>query len=252
MDAMPLIRATFVGLLCLATGASQAARAAPGMILGDSIGVGLALAGGVKSLAHNSVRIGADGVLREIASAPAGTVMFISLGTNDAVGSIKGVEARIDRVVAAIDASGAKAVWVGPVCVIQPWNETVVKLDALLRRKLAGRVTYVSLADDAYCDASIRGHDGVHFTAAGYHRLWAKARAAAGEAIDGGTGPETAKTVKRKRKKQSQKTRHAAALLSKTSALFGALPHVAQRFVLTFDGTGGLLAERRPFGLSRT
>ena len=183
---------------------APAACAAPGIVLGDSIGVGLAAAGGIKGLAHNSVTIGSGDIARQIGAVPAGAVAFISLGTNDAVGSIKGIEARIDRTMAAVQAAGIKAVWVGPVCVIQPWNERVTQLDAVLRRKLAGRIAYVSLAGAAYCESGIRGHDGVHFTFAGYRRLWAQARAAAGEEIEGGTAaiPHAAT---RKRKKTHRK-----------------------------------------------
>ena len=181
--------------------------AAPGIVLGDSIGVGLAAAGGLKGLAQNSVTIGSGDIARQIAAVPAGAVAFISLGTNDAVGSIKGVEARIDRTLAAIEAAGLTAVWVGPVCVIQPWNETVTQLDAVLRRKLAGRVPYVSLAGEAYCDTGIRGHDGVHFTFAGYRRLWARARAAAGQDIES-SAASVPKPGANKRKKPRRKHTH--------------------------------------------
>ena len=185
------------------------AAAAPGIVLGDSIGVGLAAAGGVKALAHNSVTIGSGDIARQIGAVPAGAVAFISLGTNDAVGSIKGIEARIDRTVAAVQAAGIKAVWVGPVCVIKPWNETVTKLDAVLRRKLAGRIAYVSLAGDTYCDAGIRGHDGVHFSFAGYRRLWAQARSAAGEEIEGSSAGRMPKATRKKHRKTHRRHHHA-------------------------------------------
>jgi lysophospholipase L1-like esterase len=185
-----------------------AARAAQGIILGDSIGVGVAAASGVKTLAHNSVIIRQKAVLEQIAQVPKGAVAFISLGTNDAVGSIKGVGAQIERVAGAIEAAGIKAVWIGPVCVIQPWNATIAQLDAVLREKLDGRIAYVSVAGESFCDASIRGHDGVHFTFAGYRKIWALAQAAAGEPISAepaGAGPVKIVTTVRKHNKKRRK-----------------------------------------------
>jgi hypothetical protein len=173
--------------------AAAPAHAAPGLMLGDSIGVGLSLASGVKRLAHNSVTIGREDILGQIASVPAGTVAFLSLGTNDAVGSIAGVSARIDKVLAAVDAAGVNAVWIGPVCVIQPWNKTVSELDGILRKKLAGRMTY--------------------FTFAGYGRIWALARAASGVQIEGAAasaGSKPVKKVKKHRKKGKKRLKKAA------------------------------------------
>lgn len=189
---------------------ARPASAAPGLVLGDSIGVGVSLASGVRRLAHNSVTIGRDDILGQIAQVPAGTVAFLSLGTNDAVGSIKGVGARVEKVLAAVDAAGIKAVWIGPACVIQPWNTTIGELDQILSSKLSGRMPYVSIAGEGFCDTAIRGHDGVHFTFAGYRRIWVLARAAAGEQIE--AGPEIAaagKAVKKARKHKKKKHKKA-------------------------------------------
>lgn len=196
------------GLALAAQILAMPALATPALILGDSIGVGLSLASGVKALAHNSVLIGRDDILGQIAQVPVGTIAFLSLGTNDAVGSVKGVTARIEKVLAAVEAAGIKAVWVGPVCVIQPWNETVGELDALLAKTLAGRMTYVSYADAGLCDRAIRGRDGVHFNMTGYKTLWGMARVAAGETIDAGPVLAAAGHAAKKAKKHRKKRRH--------------------------------------------
>ena len=188
--------------------AASPALSAPGLVLGDSIGVGVSLASGVKRLAHNSVTIGREDILGQIAQVPAGTVAFVSLGTNDAVGSIKGVGPRVDKVLAAVDAAGITAVWIGPACVIQPWNSTVGELDKLLSDKLAGRMAYVSIADAKFCDSSIRGPDGVHFTFAGYKRIWSVARAAAGVEIEASAdAPAASKAVHKVKKHKKKKLR---------------------------------------------
>ena len=243
----------FAGTAILAFLASVSTGvAAPGIVLGDSIGVGLAAAGGVKTLAHNSVTIGSGDIAHQIGAVPAGAVAFISLGTNDAVGSIKGVEARIDRTVAAVRAAGIKAVWVGPVCVIKPWNETVIKLDAVLRRKLAGRIPYVSLAGETYCDTAIRGHDGVHFSFSGYRRLWAQARAAAGEEIEGGA-VGTLKATKKKHKKAHRKRHHAVtAVLRAPRTESCALAHIGMGAGSAGNGVWRLLADRGKVSPPRT
>ncbi len=163
---------------------SLAAIAAPGIVLGDSIGVGVSMASGLPRLAHNSVTIRSANAIEQVRRTPHDTVAFLSLGTNDAVGSITGVTDGIDRIVAAAQRANVNLIWIGPVCVRKSWNTNVVKLDELLRQRLAGRIRYVSLADEELCDASLRGGDGVHFNMRGYQLLWSKVRAAAGVDIE--------------------------------------------------------------------
>jgi len=159
------------------------ALSAQGIILGDSIGVGVSMASGLPRLAHNSVSIRSANAVEQIRRAR-DKVAFLSLGTNDAVGSIVGVSGGIERIVEAARKSNVKLVWIGPPCVLKSWNTNVVKLDAALQSQLAGRVAYVSVADQKICDRSLRAADGVHFTMQGYRILWSRARAAAGTEID--------------------------------------------------------------------
>ncbi len=50
-----------------------------------------------------------------------------------------------------------------------------------MQAQLAGTsVTYVSLQDPEFCERSLHAGDGVHFTMAGYARMWQKAASAAG------------------------------------------------------------------------
>ncbi|MEA2855825.1 MAG: hypothetical protein QOH98_146 [Methylobacteriaceae bacterium] len=184
----------------------SAAHAAPGIVLGDSLGVGVSMAAGVPRLAHNSVAIRSADALEQIKRTPQGTVAFISLGTNDAVGSINNVEPGIDRIIDTAKSAGVKLVWIGPPCVFKPWNSNVEKLDGILKRKLAsGPVAYVSIADSAVCDKSLRAGDGVHFNMRGYAMLWGRAREAAGVAIDAKPhefSPQKTRRVKYRRKWQ--------------------------------------------------
>ena len=160
------------------------AIAAPGIVLGDSIGVGVSMASGLPRLARNSVTIRSPSAIEQVRRTPHDTVAFLSLGTNDAVASVAGITDGIDRIVAAAQRANVNLVWIGPVCVRKSWNTNVMKLDELLRQRLAGRVRYVSLADQELCDPSLRGRDGVHFNMRGYQLLWSKARAAAGVDIE--------------------------------------------------------------------
>jgi len=203
------MRAGFAGLL-LAAGAAPA-WSARGIVLGDSIGVGVSMASGLSRLAHNSVFIHSPDALAQIRRAPEGSVVFLSLGTNDAVGQISaGVARSIDRIVAAADAARVRLVWIGPVCVLKDWNKNVVKLDAILRQKLSGRATYVSVADQSFCEPGLHGGDGVHFSMRGYQMVWAKAQAAIDEPIEGGASVAPADEPPRARHKKPHAKKHVA------------------------------------------
>ena len=109
----------------------------------------------------------------------------MSLGTNDAVGGALDVDKRVEAIVAAAEAQGIKLYWVGPPCVLKPWQAHSKKLDEILKAQLAGTsVTYVSLQDPSFCDPSIHAGDGVHFSMAGYARLWHKAATVAGIPVE--------------------------------------------------------------------
>jgi hypothetical protein len=65
--------------------------------------------------------------------------------------------------------------------VLKPWEAYSKKLDGILQTQLAGTsVLYVSMQDAAFCDPSIHAAEGVHFSMAGYTRMWQKAATAAG------------------------------------------------------------------------
>jgi len=195
-----------VALLCIATVlGSSPAIAAPAVVLGDSIGVGVSMAGGVPRLAHNSVTIRSADVIRQLKRLSPGTVAFLSLGTNDAVGSIAGVERGVDRIVQAARSGDLHLVWIGPPCVLKPWNTNVTKLDSILSHRLAGQVPYVSIADPQLCDTSLRGADGVHFNMRGYSVLWARAQSVAGVGIE---AAEIAPEEPSERKPRIRKIRH--------------------------------------------
>jgi hypothetical protein len=172
-------RRLFVALVLLA--APSAAAAERYEIVGDSIGVGVDWAAKAPSQARNSVAIYNGWVLDQLLRSPRGATVFMSLGTNDAVGGALNVKQPVEKIVAAANEQGLRLVWIGPPCVLKPWNDNVKKLDAILREELHGTgVTYVSMSDPDLCDRSLRAGDGVHFNMAGYTRMWHKAAAAAG------------------------------------------------------------------------
>lgn len=197
-------------LAAMAAGAAALLLAAPGraataIVIGDSIGVGVSMAGGAPRLAHNSVAIRGKDALAQLHRVPHDAVAILSLGTNDAVGSIAGVERGVEKIVAAAEDAGVRLVWLGPPCVSKPWNKNVVKLDQILASRLAGRAAYVSVADDSICDKSLRAGDGVHFNMRGYSLLWTRAREAAGLPAEAAPGPAVAQA-----RKPAHKRRHLA------------------------------------------
>jgi hypothetical protein len=170
--------------LLVALAAPSAASAADIRIIGDSIGEGVHFATNYPSPANRfNVAIYTPFIFQQMSEMPRGAIVFMSLGTNDAVGGAAalGVQKRVEQIVAAAEAQGVKLYWLGPPCVLKPWETYSKKLDEILAAQLAGgSATYVSLQDADFCERSLHAPDGVHFTMAGYARMWQKAASAAG------------------------------------------------------------------------
>ena len=173
------IRNWLISAAILALPAS--AYAEDGRVIGDSIGVGVSWAAKIPSTAKNSVSIYSGAIMEQLHQAQKGETVFMSLGTNDAVGGALDVKAHVAAIVAEADKLGVKLVWIGPPCVLKPWEEYAKKLDGILASELSGTsATYVSTQGEEFCDAKVHAPEGVHFSMAGYTRMWQKAAAAAG------------------------------------------------------------------------
>ncbi len=165
---------------------SPQVQAANEVVTGDSLGVGIAMASGFENRAANSVSIRAGSAVEQLRKVRPGSTVFMSLGTNDAVGSIKGLDKGIDLIVRTAQTSRLKLIWIGPPCVMKPWDRNAEELDGILKQRLAGTgVTFVSMRDASLCSASLRGKDGVHFNMQGYKLLWSRAAAASGYQVAG-------------------------------------------------------------------
>lgn len=151
-------------------------------IVGDSIGEGVHMATNYPSPANRfNVAIYTPFIFQQLKQMPRGATVFMSLGTNDAVGGLTDVKARVDQIVATAQEQGIKLIWMGPPCVRKDWEVHSRKLDEILAAQLKGTpVTYVSLQGPEFCEASLHAGDGVHFTMAGYALMWQKAATAAG------------------------------------------------------------------------
>jgi len=173
------IRTLSFAALCLALPVSAHAEA--GRVIGDSIGVGVSWAAKIPSTAKNSVAIYSGGIMEQLSQAQKGETVFMSLGTNDAVGAALDVKSKVAAIVAMADKIGVKLVWIGPPCVLKPWEESAKKLDSILASTLAGTsVTYVSTQGQEFCSPTLHGPEGVHYTMSGYSLMWRKASAAVG------------------------------------------------------------------------
>lgn len=187
--------AAFAGLFFAA---SVPALAANEVVTGDSLGVGIAMASGFENRAANSVSIRGGRALDQLRRVRPGSTVFMSLGTNDAVGSIKGIEKGIDQIVQTAQSARLKLIWIGPPCVSKAWDKNALALDGILRARLAGTgITYVSMRDPSLCTPSVRASDGVHFNMAGYRNMWARAAAASGYQV-ASVSPEAKQTPSRK------------------------------------------------------
>ena len=169
------------------------AHAGNAIVLGDSLGVGLAEVSHLPNFAHISVHIRGPKAVEQIRRAPPGVTAFVVLGTNDANGSIDRLDKSIDAILDAAQKKHMRLVWIGPPCVKQSWDTRSRKLDAILAAKLPARgVTYVPMRDQAFCTAGLHEPDGVHLKTKGYIYMWDKARRIAG--LDG-PAPLTTATV---------------------------------------------------------
>jgi hypothetical protein len=164
-----------------ALGAASIAQGATGIVLGDSLGVGLAEVSHLQNFAHISVHIRGPKAVDQIHRAPAGTTAFVVLGTNDANGSIAHLEKSVDDILAAAEQKHLHLVWIGPPCVHTSWDSRSRELDKMLAERLPPRgVTYVPMRDAAFCNAGLHEPDGVHLKTKGYVYMWDKARRVAG------------------------------------------------------------------------
>lgn len=183
------------------------AHAANEVVAGDSLGVGIAMAAGFENRAANSVSIRAGSAVEQLRRIRPGSTVFMSLGTNDAVGSIKGLDRGIDLIVKTVESSRIKLIWVGPPCVNKPWDARSSELDGILRARLAGTgITYVSMRDPSLCSPSVRASDGVHFNMQGYRAMWSLVAANSGYQVAAVTPPApAAANAKKKQQSEEQK-----------------------------------------------
>jgi hypothetical protein len=182
-SGMHLLKWSLVGF---ATFLSSSMAGATGYVLGDSIGEGVAVASGLKGLARISVHIRGNKALAQINQTPAGSIVFIVLGTNDADGSIKNLEKSIDAIVAAAARKRLTMIWMGPHCVRRSWDVRSRELDEILRTRLAKTsVKYVSMRDARLCSGAFHEPDGVHLKMSGYRYMWEKARGSVGFSASG-------------------------------------------------------------------
>ena len=61
-------------------------------------------------------------IFQQLKQMPRGATVFMSLGTNDAVGGLTDVKARVDQIVATAQEQGIKLIWMGPPCVRKDWE----------------------------------------------------------------------------------------------------------------------------------
>ena len=207
------LRRLFLALAFAA--APSLAHAEAGRVIGDSIGVGINWAAKLPSTAKNSVAIYSGAVLEQLKLSQRGETVFMSLGTNDAVGGALDVSARVKAIVALADSLGVKLVWMGPPCVLKPWETHARKLDEILKAELAGTsAVFVSMQDPQFCDPGLHAAEGVHFTMAGYTRMWQKAAEAVGFPIEvaAASAPKAGSTDARKPQGHKRhKKKHASA-----------------------------------------
>jgi hypothetical protein len=167
-----------LGLCCCSSPAPAQASA---YVLGDSLGLGIAQVSHLKNLSKISIHIRGPKMQAQIAQTPPGSTVFLTLGTNDANGSIAKLDKSIDDIVQAFEKKNITVIWMGPPCVRQSWDTRARELDVMLQKRFENTtVRYVSMRDEVLCSGVYHERDGVHLKMKGYAHMWEKARAAAG------------------------------------------------------------------------
>ena len=137
-------------------GTSLPAAASEGVVLGDSIGLGIADAAGLKGFARVSLSLRKPNLEPDLAKVPLDGVVILSLGTNDAEDPVQQLDRFIEKVIDAAVASKRRIVWLGPPCLFQRRRDTAAEIDAYLKERLAKTpIQYVSLHDGWICRAEI-------------------------------------------------------------------------------------------------
>src|SRR6476646_8058552 len=108
--------AALAGVSCVLA-ALASARATTDIVLGDSLGEGLAEVSRLKSFARISVHIRGPKALDQVRRAPENSTAFVVLGTNDAEGSITKLDKSIDDILNLAAKKHMRLVWIGPPCV---------------------------------------------------------------------------------------------------------------------------------------
>lgn len=164
-----LRRSFLAGLISLALIAPTFASDRPVWIIGDSIGVGLALASGHKSAAVVGTRFtDTKAMLKQIAKVPDGAYVVISLGTNDHADFLNNFN-KVTKITQALRAKNCSYVWVGPVYV-EKGKVSTYNVNIALKNVKGG--AYIGVYDYTKTLSKYRAKDGVHFTMAGYKKLW--------------------------------------------------------------------------------
>ena len=183
-----------LGLSCLPSATPAHAAA---YVLGDSLGLGVSQVSQLKNLSKISIHIRGSKMQAQIAQTPPGSTVFLTLGTNDANGSIAKLDKSIEDLVQAFEKKKIAVIWMGPPCVRQPWDTRSKELDGILAKRFENTsVRYVSMRDDILCSGAYHEHDGVHLKMKGYAHMWEKARTAVGfEAAKVEPTPEVKRTA---------------------------------------------------------
>jgi hypothetical protein len=231
--------AALAGVSCVLA-ALASAQATTGIVIGDSLGVGLAEVSHLKNFAHISVHIRGPKAVDQIRRAPEGATAFVVLGTNDAEGSIANLDKSIDDILGAAARKHMRLVWIGPPCVHRPWDTRARDLDRMLAAKLPPRgVAYVPMRDPAFCTGGLHEPDGVHLKTKGYTYMWDKARRVAGLDVTGAIATNAAAPLEPPRREPAPPPANAQFRLAAASTAGAAGADEPKIYVLRVKRGGG-------------
>ncbi len=152
-----MIFARFLSVMIVALSA-RSSFADQGVVLGDSLGEGVAMASGLEKRSALSIHIRGRSLYNSSNEHLKVRPRFSCSARNDALAGVEKLDMYIEKIVRTAETRKIRLVWIGPSCVRTYWDKRAAILDGILQKTLAAKsVLYVSMRDERLCSFEMHG-----------------------------------------------------------------------------------------------